>query len=138
MSPTRTLALSASVSTAVTVAAYGVLRLAGTAAPDASIRTSVFAAAAFVVAAVAIRVLAKAFTTEASAAIVGCGAAMIGAFMATSRASDAFGFLFAGFFLGVAISVFALTKDLDEKTSPKLLLFVPMTQLVVLLWVFGL
>lgn len=138
MSPTRSLVLSSTASTATAAAAYGVLRLVGATAAAASIQASVFAAAAFVIAAIAIRIAAKSFTTEASAAVVGCGAAMIGAFMATSHASDAFGFLFAGFFLGIAISVFALLKDLDEKTSPKLLLFVPMTQLVVLLWVFGL
>lgn len=138
MSPTRSLVLSSSISTAVALAAYGILRIAGLSVAAASLQTSVFAAAAFVIAAIAIRAVAKSFTTEASAAIVGCGAAMIGAFMATSHASDAFGFLFAGFFLGIAISVFALMKDLDEKTSPKLLMFVPMTQLIVLLWVFGL
>lgn len=138
MSPTRSLVLSSAASTVAALAAYGIQRAAGFSAASSSLQTSLFAAAAFVIAAIAIRAVAKSFTTEASAAIVGCGAAMIGAFMATSRASDAFGFLFVGFFLGVAISVFALMKDLDEKTSPKLLLFVPMTQLVVTLWVFGL
>lgn len=138
MSPTRSLVLSASASTAAAIAAYGIQRAAGLSVATAALQTSVFAAAAFIVAAIAIRAVAKSFTTQASAAIVGCGAAMIGTFMATSHSSDAYGFLFAGFFLGIAISVFALMKDLDEQTSPKLMLFVPMTQLIVLLGVFGL
>lgn len=137
MSPTRSLVLSASISTAVALVAYGTLRVAGITVAAAAQHTSAFAAAAFVVAAIAIRLIAKSFTTVASAAIVGCGAAMTGAFMATSHSSDAFGFLFAGFFISIAIAVFALMKDLDEQTSPKIILFVPMTQLLLLLMVFG-
>ena len=138
MSPTRSLVLSGSISSVAALAAYGLLRVLGQAVPNASFATCVFASAVFLAGAVIVRSTAGSFTVPASAAIVGGGATMIVALMAASRSTDAFGLLIVGFILGVAVSVFALMKDLDEHTSPKLLLFVPMGQLAAFLTVFGL
>ncbi|HSD12633.1 MAG TPA: hypothetical protein VLC10_03680 [Patescibacteria group bacterium] len=137
MSPTRSLVLSAAASVAASLAAYAAFRAFGAASADACVRTCIVAAALFAAGSAAIRVRAGSFTTAASAAIVGVGSTMIGTLFAASRSADMFGLLLVGFVLGVALSVFALTKDLDEKASPKLLLAVPMAQMLVLLAVFG-
>jgi hypothetical protein len=138
MSTTRSLAYAAAVSTAAALVAYAAFRLAGADAAASALYTCVFAMSFFVIGAVAVRIKAKAFTASASAAIVGAGASMTGAMFAASRSADAFMLLFAGFFLGVALCVFALMRDLDEHASPKLLLAVPMAQMLAFMIVFGL
>lgn len=138
MHPTRSLVLSSAASTAVMLAAYGIFRAAGQAPSSASLHAAELAPVAFIIAVGVIIAAARPLSAAASAAIVGAGAAMIGTLFAASRTADMFGLLLVGFVLGVGISVFALTKDLDVHASPKVLLFVPMAQLCALLWVFGL
>lgn len=138
MTASRSLCLAAAIFTAAALIAYAAFRLAGADVATASIGTSVFAAAAFLVGAAGIRIKAGAFTPSASAATVAAGAAMTGTMMAASRSSDAFGLLFIGFFLGIGIAVFALMKDLDEHASPKLLLAAAAAPLLAFLLAFGL
>ncbi|MEY4744901.1 MAG: hypothetical protein RL272_846 [Candidatus Parcubacteria bacterium] len=138
MNPTRSLVLSGTASVAASLAAYGALRLFGTGAAAACVRTCACAAVIFLACAALARLRAGAFTASASAAVVGAGATAICALFAASRSADMFGLLLAGFVMGIALSIFALMKDLDEQTSPRLLLFLPIAQLIVLLTVFGL
>jgi len=137
MSTTRSLAYAAAVSTAAALAAYAAFRLAGSDAAAAALFTCAFASSFFVLGSIGVRIKAGAFTAPAAAAIVGAGASMIGTMFAASRSADAFGLLFVGFILAVALSVFALTKDLDEHASPKLLMIVTSAQIFVFLLVFG-
>lgn len=137
MSPTRSLVLSGTATTAAMLAAYGLLRAFGHTASSASIVASWIAPVVFAAAAAAALLAARSLSTEASSAIVAAGATMIATFMAASRPTNVFGLLLLGFFLGIAFAVFALMKDLDERTSPKLLMAVPMAQLFALLVTFG-
>lgn len=138
MSTSRSLALSAAVSTAAAIAVYAAFRLAGADASAAALRACIFATSFFVVGSAVVRIKAGAFTAPASAAIVAAGASMMGTMMAASRSADAFGLLFVGFILGIALAVFALMKDLDEHASPKLLMGVTMAQMFAFMIAFGL
>ena len=137
MSATRSLVLATAITTAIALAAYAAFRLSGAGPDAASVDAGIAAAAGFVLAALAARLKAGAFTDAASAATVGAGATMMGALLACGRSPETFGLLLVGFVLGVAVSVFALVKNLDEKTSPKLLLGVAAAPLLACLLVFG-
>ncbi|HTM69200.1 MAG TPA: hypothetical protein VL426_08000 [Candidatus Binatia bacterium] len=137
MSATRSLVIATAVSTAAALAAYVAARLAGAVPDAASVDASIAAAAIFILASAGARLKAGAFTDSASAIAVGAGAAAMGALLAASRSPETFGLLFVGFVMGIAVAVFALMKDLDEKTSPKLLLGVSAAPLLACLLAFG-
>lgn len=137
MTAARPLVLGAALSTCAALAAYAAFRLAGLGPDASSVDAGIAAAVAFVAAAAGARLKAGAFTDAASAVTVGAGATLCGAMLAASRTPQTFGLLFVGFALGVAVAVFALMKDLDEKTSPKLLLAVSAAPLLAFLVAFG-